>query len=316
MTQAIWVILGVLAVPMVLLLATTGCSLDVRGIPTESVGKTSPVEPQPTYEQTVLDTASLVGYWRLGEKNAVLTTQEPKAVNSFWPGNLDGVYVTLTPAGITLEEEGALENDPDTAAQFAGTPTGGFVDVPSVPNGDLTPLTGGEVTVELWAKLPDLPNPVPDWALLVGCYEPPDDTMTKGYRLRVRTVSDPAQIEIQANIGGMPAPLIGQVPIDVDAPTDWHHVVLTSLKASDQQPAKAELYIDGKLFGPVVAGTTEIFDVATTQSLRFAGGYSVEIGKVTDPYPGWLDEVALYLNHLDPAEVDKHFKAKLNAVGS
>jgi hypothetical protein len=160
---------------------------------------------------------------------------------------------------------------------------------------------------------------VPDWALLVGCYEPPvssDDTIAKGYRLRVRTVSDPAQIEIEANIGGMPAPLIGQVPIDVDAPTDWHHVVLTSLKASDQQPAKAELYIDGKLFGPLVAGTTEIFDVATTQSLRFAGGYSVEIGIVTDPYPGWLDEVALYLNHLDPAEVDKHYNAAPNAVGS
>ena len=197
MTQAIWVILGVLAVPVVLLLATIGCALDTRGIPTESVGKTSPGEELPTYEQTVLDTQSLIGYWRVGEKNAVLTTQEPKAVNSFWPGNLDGVYVN--PDGITLEQPGALPNDPDTAALFAGTPTGGFVDVPSMPNGDLTPLTGGEVTVELWAKLPDLPNPVPDWALLVGCYEPPvssDDTIAKGYRLRVRTVSDPDQIEI------------------------------------------------------------------------------------------------------------------------
>jgi Concanavalin A-like lectin/glucanases superfamily len=309
MTPAMWVALALLAVPVVLLLATTGCTNEYPPFRVEE----PPVEPPPTYEQTVLDTASLVGYWRLGEKNAELTTQEPKAENSFWPGNLDGDYVN--PDGITLEQPGALPNDPDTAALFAGTPTGGFVEVPSMPNGDLTPLTGGEVTVELWAK----PNPVPDWALLVGCYEPPvssDDTIAKGYRLRVRTVSDPDQIEIEANIGGMPAPLIGQVPIDVDAPTDWHHVVLTNLKASDQQLAKAELYIDGKLFGPLVAGTTEIFDVATTQSLRFAGGYSVEIGKVTDPYPGWLDEVALYLNYLDPAEVDKHFKAKLNAVGS
>jgi hypothetical protein len=306
MTPALWVILGVLAVPVVLLLATTGCTNEYGDITT-----LPPEEPQPTYEQTVLDTASLVGYWRLGEKNAVLTTPEPKAENTFWPENLDGDYVN--PAGITLEEEGALENDPDTAALFAG----GYVDVPSVPNGDLTPLTGGEVTVELWAKLPDLPNPVPDWALLVGCYEPSvssDGTIAKGYRLRVRTVSDPDQIEIEANIGGMPAPLIGQVPIDVDAPTDWHHVVLTCLKASDQQPAKAELYIDVKLFGPLVAGTTEIFDVATTQSLRFAGGYPVMIGEVTDPYPGWLDEVALYLNYLDPAEVNKHYNAAPNAA--
>jgi hypothetical protein len=300
MTPALWVILGVLAVPVVLLLATTGCTNEYGDITT-----LPPEEPQPTYEQTVLDTASLVGYWRLGEKNAVLTTPEPKAENTFWPENLDGDYVN--PAGITLEEEGALENDPDTAALFAG----GYVDVP------IEELTGGEVTVELWAKLPDLPNPVPDWALLVGCYEPPvssDGTIAKGYRLRVRTVSDPDQIEIEANIGGMPAPLIGQVPIDVDAPTDWHHVVLTCLKASDQQPAKAELYIDVKLFGPLVAGTTEIFDVATTQSLRFAGGYPVMIGEVTDPYPGWLDEVALYLNYLDPAEVNKHYNAAPNAA--
>lgn len=302
MTPAMWVILGVLAVPVVLLLATTGCTKELR--PFEQTPEELP-EALPTYEQTVRDTASLVGYWRLGEKNAVLTTPEPKAENTFWPENLDGDYVN--PAGITLEEEGALENDPDTAALFAG----GYVDVP------IEELTGGEVTVELWAKLPDLPNPVPDWALLAGCYEPSvssDGTIAKGYRLRVRTVSDPDQIEIEANIGGMPAPLIGQVPIDVDAPTDWHHVVLTCLKASDQQPAKAELYIDVKLFGPLVAGTTEIFDVATTQSLRFAGGYPVMIGEVTDPYPGWLDEVALYLNYLDPAEVNKHYNAAPNAA--
>jgi Concanavalin A-like lectin/glucanases superfamily len=299
MTLAIWVILGVLAVPVVLLLATTGCSLDTTGIPSESVGKTQPPEELPTYEQTVVDTASVVGYWRLGEMNAVLTTQEPKAVNSVWPGNLDGVY--LYPAGITLEQPGALPNDLDTAALFSGTPTGGFVDVPSVPNGDLTPLTGGEVTVELWAKLP---NPAPDWALLVGCYEPPvspDDTIAKGYRLRVRTVSDPDRIEIEANIGGMPAPLTKQVPIDAE----WHHVVLTYLKAADPDPGKAELYIDGDSLP--MSGD---FDVGTTQSLRFAGGYPVIIGELTYPYPGLLDEVALYLNHLDAAEVAKHYKAR------
>jgi len=299
MTQAIWVIVGVLAVPVVLLLATTGCTNEY--LPFEQ----TPAEPPPTYKQTVLDTPSLVGYWRLGEKNAVLTTQEPKAVNSFWPLKLDGDYVN--PAGITLDQPGALTGDSDTAALFAGTPTGGFVDVPSMPNGDLTPLTGGEVTVELWALLL---NPVPDWALLVGCYEPPvspDDTIAKGYRLRVRTVSDPDQIEIEATIGGMPAPLTKQVPIDAE----WHHVVLTCLKAADPDPGKAELYIDGD----PTQGMSGDFDVETTQSLRFAAGYPVTIGEVTYPYPGQLDEVALYLNHLDPAEVDKHYKARANAVG-
>jgi hypothetical protein len=38
----------------------------------------------------------------------------------------------------------------------------------------------------------------------------------------------------------------------------------------------------------------------------------VNIGTASDPYPGWLDEVALYLKHLDPAEVNEHFKARTN----
>jgi hypothetical protein len=296
MTQAIWVILSLLAMPVVLLLATTGCTNEYGDF------EQTPVEPEKPlpYSDTVLETASLVGYWRLGENKAELTMPGPKAENAFWFGNLDGDYVTLTPAGITLEWEGALENDPNTAAQFAG----GFVDVPPQPDGDLTPLTGGEVTVELWAKLPDLPNPVPDWALLVGCYEPPDssDTIVKGYRLRVRTVSDQnAMIEIEANIGGMPAAFTQQVPLD----TGWHHVVLTYPNSLGH----AELYVDGQASKSPTPGP---FDLVTTQSLRFAGGYSVNIGTASDPYPGWLDEVALYLKHLDPAEVNEHFKARTN----
>ena len=34
------------------------------------------------------------------------------------------------------------------------------------------------------------------------------------------------------------------------------------------------------------------------------------IGELTYPYLGLLDEVALYLNHLDSAEVVKHYKAR------
>jgi Concanavalin A-like lectin/glucanases superfamily len=209
---------------------------------------------------------------------------------------MDGDYVN--PAGITLEEQGALANDPDTAALFAGTPTGGLVEVlPTAPD---TPLVeGGEVTLELWAKLP---TDVPDWALLAGCYQPhpfpqPDTTIETGYRLRVQT--GPGQIEIEANIGGMPGPLVAQVATSA-APT-WHHVVLTYLNALGQE--KAELYIDGQLS----ASTTGIFDVTTTQSFRFGGGYPGLIGEVTYPYPGLLDEVALYLNYLPQTEIEEHF---------
>ena len=233
----------------------------------------------------------MLGYWRLGETNGAA-----KAVNSYKPGTLDGDYVD--PAGITLEELGALPNDSDTAALFAGTPTGGLVEV--LPMTPMTPLVeGGEVTVELWAKLP---TDVPDWGLLVGCYQAhpfpqPDTTIATGYRLRVQT--GPGQIEIEANIGGMPSPLLAQVAIGA-APT-WHHVVLTYLNALGQE--KAELYIDGQLS----ASTSGTFDVVATQSLRFGGGYLGLFGEVTYPYPGLLDEVALYLNYLPQTEVEQHF---------
>jgi Concanavalin A-like lectin/glucanases superfamily len=299
----------------VLLLATTGCAqlVGLRDWPAEEQeppereqpppdGGPPVVEPPdgvlqapPTYTQTVLDTPSLLGYWRLGE-----TSGAAKAVNSYKPQTLDGDYVN--PAGITLEEPGALlPNDSDTAALFAGTLPGGLVDV--APMTPMTPLAGGgEVTVELWAMLPDT---VPDWRLLVGCYEAnpfpqPDTTIAKGYRLRVRKVS--AQIEIEANIGGMPAELIAPVPIGAEPA--WHHVVLTYLNASGQE--KVALHIDGE----PSASTTGICDAVTTQSLRFGGGYPGFVGEVTYPYPGWLDEVALYLNYLPEAEVKKHYNAQ------
>jgi len=275
MTQAIWVILGVLAAPVVLLLATTGCGLSTLGAPPRPDW-----EPPLTYEQTVLNTAGLLGYWRLGETSGAI------AFNSFMPGTLDGDYVNW----IALGQPGAVPND--TAVQFLGMPTGGYVDVPS-----MTPLAGGEFTVELWAQLP---NAVPDWGLLVGCYEPPvsdDDTIEKGYRLRVRTVD--GQIEIEANLGGMSSPDTAQVAID-DPP--WHHVVLTYLHTLDQEPPDhAELYIDGEL-RVIMEGT---YDVVTTQSLRFGGGYLDSSGEVTYPYLGLLDEVALYLHYWP--EVAKHF---------
>jgi hypothetical protein len=219
------------------------------------------------------------------------------AENSAPPGGtLNGNYVN---PGITLEEKGALENDPDTAAQFAGTT--GYVEVPDMP-----PLSGGEVTVELWMMLP--PTDVPDWGVLVGCYEPDlsDETIiATGYRLRVRT-SEPGQFEIEANVGGMAGPL--KVKVD-EATPDWHYVVLTYSDAL----AQAELYIDdgdpSTLTGP--------FDVEVTtpfwQPLRFAVGKGLAEA-LPYPYAGYLDEVALYEAYLPKAEVDNHYNAAPNAA--
>jgi Concanavalin A-like lectin/glucanases superfamily len=295
MTQAIWVIVGVLAVPVVLLLATTGCAeiVDIRDWRPE----VPPEPPSPTYAETVLDTSGLLGYWRLGETNTA-DPAENSYENSYTPGFLDGVYVD---PGITLGVEGALQ-DTNTAALFAGTT--GYVEVPDMP-----PLSGGEVTVELWMML--TPTDVPDWGVLVGCYEPDLSDETKiatGYRLRVRT-SEPGQFEIEANVGGMAGPL--KVKVD-EATPDWHYVVLTYSDAL----AQADLYIDdgdpSTLTGP--------FDVEVTtpfwQPLRFAVGKGLAEA-LPYPYAGYLDEVALYETRLPKAEVDNHYNtAKKPIKGS
>ncbi len=284
MTQAIWVIVGVLAVPVVLLLATTGCAQIVDIEDWRPQGPPEP--PPPTYAETVSNALGLLGYWRLGEPDGA-----PVAKNSAPPGGtLDGNYVY---PGITLAVEGALQ-DTNTAAFFAGTT--GYVEVPDMP-----PLSGGEVTVELWMMLPS--TGLPDWGVLVGCYEPnlSDETIiATGYRLRVQT-SKPGQFEIEANVGGMAGPLEVKVDEVDEATPAWHYVVLTYSDAL----AQAELYIDDKdastLTGPFFVEVT----TPSWQPLRFAAGIGFA-GAVPYPYAGYLDEVALYQTHLPKAELDNH----------
>ncbi len=292
MTQAIWVIVGVLAVPVVLLLATTGCAQIVDIEDWRPQGPPEP--PPPTYADTVSNALGLLGYWRLGELDGAAV-----AKNSAPPGGtLDGNYVD---PGITLGVEGALQ-DTDTAAFFAGTT--GYVEVPDMP-----PVSGGEVTVELWMMLP--PTGLPDWGVLVGCYEPNflDETLiATGYRLRVRT-SDPGQFEIEANVGGMAGPIV--VKVDEATPA-WHYVVLTYSDAL----AQAELYIDDKDPSPLPGSFFVEVTTPAWQSLRFAAGQGFAEA-VPYPYAGYLDEVALYETRLPEAEVDNHFNtAKMANNGS
>jgi hypothetical protein len=285
MTPAMWVTLALLAVPVVLLLATTGCGLSTVGAAPQPQDGEPPPPEQPTYEETVLNTAGLLGYWRLGE-----TSVDQPAVNSKDQGLFDGNYVD---PGITLQKEGALHpKDTNTAALFDGTT--GHVHVPLI--GGLT-----EVTVELWMKPP---TNVAEWGgVLVGCYEPvsgQDTIIATGYRLRVQT-SGSGQIEVEANLGEMDSPLVAPV-VDGATPA-WHHVVLTYSKEQGQE--RAELYVDGNPSPPLEGQ----FNVNCLQPLRFGGGNPVAIGQLADPYAGLLDEVALYMNYLDLAEVDKHYTA-------
>jgi hypothetical protein len=318
MTPATWAVLALLAVPVVLLLATAGCvgsgtstgtppTIPVEQIPpvtpvTPPKKPTAPPTPPPTYEQTVLNTMGLKGYWRLGEMSGATT-----ADNRLTKGVLYGRYF----GGITLQLKGALEpKDPDTAAQFLGT--NGFVEVDNMPT-----MFANEVTVELWAKLP---TAAANWGVLVGCYQrnpltPLSDTVFKGYRLRIRWPSGSGNLEIEATVGGMSSPLVTRVPVG-KTPTDptpaWHYVALTYLNLTGQE--KMELYVDGKPEGKATGVFTVKVDTPPAQPappLRF-GAWKDPFGVVIDPYSGLLDEVAVYSQYLDLAPngvLDQHFKA-------
>lgn len=305
MTTTPLVVCALLAIPIVLLLATTGCGLDPipytppkddapppedptqKPAPGGGVLVPTPATP-PTYSELVRARTGLIGYWRLGEPNTILSAPNPKAVNSHTPGTLDGNYIS--PLSIELSKTGALANDSDTAASFLGL--GGHVEVPYDPW-----LNPASLTVELWMRMD---GTYADWRVLVGCYEPRpliDTSIARGYRIRACTAVTGATT-VQAHLGGMTAALTAEIP--VDAKLSWHHIAL----CYDPALARAELYLDGA--GPVDALPGSNFNLVAGpgRALRFAADQQL---LVATTYRGLLDEIAIYGARLTGDELREHF---------
>ncbi|MEO3761393.1 LamG-like jellyroll fold domain-containing protein [Mycobacterium sp. B14F4] len=319
MTEAVWVALAVLAVPIVLVLATAGCGTvlapaadDVAtpapetppqgtgpGSATKkpdprieaSAGLAIEVELKRSYASTVLDTVGLVGYWRLGEAQAELLKPQPLAQNLSNTPNLNGRY--MSPGAVELEVKGALAKGDDGAARFDG----GYVEVPFQPV-----LQLDEVALELWLKIdaPDTPL-----RTVVGYFETPpfnDTLLTRGFRLRARTVleSGASVLLVQGMFGGM------STALEVKHPTaaGWHYVVLTYNMTLGQE--KAELYVDDQM---AIANGKCTLKLAGQQPLRFA----VTTGLNLTTFNGSLDEVALYGQYMPKATVDDHRAIALSA---
>ncbi|GAC1484503.1 MAG: hypothetical protein NVS1B9_01090 [Solirubrobacteraceae bacterium] len=103
MTIDALLLFGVLLIPLTLLLVSVGCGLDTYGT-------------LPPYYEQVHDAATLVSYWRLGDKSG-----DP-ALDA-----KDGNHGTYH-GGVTHRVPGLLTSDPDPAASFDGT--SGYVSVP------------------------------------------------------------------------------------------------------------------------------------------------------------------------------------------
>ena len=94
----------------------------------------SPCTASSDYSASVLGTAGLVAYWRLGDGTGTVTCE----ARGVAPGAYNG--------GFTLARSGAIYNDANTAVRFDGT--SGYVKAPNKPA--LSPTTA--VTVEAWAR--------------------------------------------------------------------------------------------------------------------------------------------------------------------
>ena len=317
MTTLPFVLLALAAIPVVLMLTTAGCGLGPLGTPVTDAppAQQNPGQPVPgspvltptpgtplapaPYSDLVLGSNGLIGYWRLGEPNAILAAPNPKAVNSYTPNALDGNYVstlgTTPQQTIALQHDGALlPRDADKATSFAGA--GGYVDVPYSPL--LSPALS--LTVELWMQMGTAST---DWRVLVGCYEPQpfiDTTIVGGYLVRARTdvkADGSAAIQVEALLGGMAAALNREIPI---AKPSWHQIALVY----DAAVKEAQLFIDGA--GPVdkSQGSYNI-SAGTGRSLRFAADQRL----LVSTYHGLLDEIALYGDNLTAGSLHDHFVA-------
>lgn len=302
MTPAVFLVVALLALPLVLLISTTGCGLDPIDVsykepdtpPQKPAEKPKPPphlvgeEVTKTYSEQVIGTQGLVAYWRLDETS---TTQP--ALDSFTKGTLNGAYVNG--GSIDLSQDGIFPSstttDPDRAANFR---LGGFVNVP-----DHKWLNTESVSVEFWVQWRQdlLGAPV-----LVGRFEQHliDNRITRGYRVRTYTERrlDGEIAHIEATLGDMSAPLVADLGVDFLA-REWHHIVMTYSKLTKT----AELWVDGAI------RDTESGDykpqLLNPRPLRFAANQEL----LPTTFPGALDEVTIYSVALPSGDITDHFNA-------
>ena len=243
--------------------ATPSSPVFVSGGPATVTGnyKCAPPPPPPpvTYADVIRGDGP-VAYWRLGDSG-------PTAHDS-GPSGLDGSYEP----GVSEGVPGAVMNDPDTAAEFAG----GGVAVPSYSGLDIL----GPLSVEVWAK-GGAQQPYAylvsksDWSGTFGysLYAGPNGTL----RFFVGTGSSQITDETGFTWNGQ-----------------WHHIV------GVYDGSAVSLYVDKVLVSSTPASGTIASSFGTPLTLgRFNGGGFT--------FAGDLDEVAIYNHALSLDEIHHHY---------
>lgn len=206
-----------------------------------------------------------LGYWRLGERNSTI------AVDSSG-NNKNGTYALSYVQGAP----GAVANDPDTAASFAGS---GEVNIDGVGVGT---VAGAKNTVEFFMLWNGGTNAMPFGFTTY-------DLWLNGGRFGFNSgCSD--------NYGMASSSLVGR----------WVHVVAVFTNGATNQN---KLYING--VPQTLSGSISCNGSATTNvgisSWRGSNGYSMQ---------GRIDEVSLYNGELSAAQVSAHYAASALTTGA
>ena len=234
-----------------------------------------------TYSSAVLADHPL-HYWRLGESSGA-------AVDAVSAGGVNGTYNNAPTLGVA----GAIAGDPDTAVQF-GSATGAAGKAVTFASalGISGNFTG---TWELWFNAPSYS--------VAGLAYTGLNANLSAFEL----------VEGQALTGSLSVAFDGGYAWESNGSifslNQWHYLVGTKTPGAIGAGTTA-IYLDGVLLAGHVTGGGGTPNV--TDSSHYIGRH----GDPTDsyPFPGSLDEVALYNVALTQAQVTAHFLAGTQPV--
>ena len=221
-----------------------------------------------------------IGYWRLNEPTQPVVPTYPMANAGSAGATLDGVYYGVPKLG----QAGALVSDADTAAQFGAM--GQYSEIPY--NAALNPATS--FTVEFWAKRT---NSATATASVLCNFGP---GRSNGYLVFAGNAD--LKWTFRTYNGTTRGSLISTAPIVQD---EWTHVVCVH---DGTGSGANSIYINGVLDSTLSPAP---YAPQTLSSLRLGIGPNNEA--VAWPFPGLLDDLAIYPSALSEAQVAAHYGA-------
>ncbi len=264
------------------------------------------------YRQTILDD-NPVAYWRLGETGPVVdgVTQVVDETTSHH-GNWYTYPNHGSTGGPVAGLPGALLHDPDSAAQF-GQPragnlyaSGGAVVLDTSADFDLAAHQTTGFSIEVWWKVPLVIDAHPSLANTLPFFSRGAVSNGTGYTFGIGglTVNNGAgqidNIHFTPYGAGSVGLSTGPLAYQVD---QWYHLVFTF-----DADRTGRLYLDGQQIASRVN-----LNLATTAANPAMIGAIYNVGmtnsqKIYTPFPGLLDEVALYHYALTPEQILEHYQ--------